>query len=202
SPTPTPAPASPRPSPPPVVPAPPVVPTPTPPAPVPTPTAQPPLPTPTVTPPQPPVTDFWVDDLPVIRPGHRVPPPGPGIRQKESDWFWQRGSVRIAGRHHPHGITVHAPATTVVELGRDCTSFDAVAGVDDLSGSHGEVVFTVQGGDGRVLWRSPGLGAGDPPVPVHVPLAGQRQVRLVVSPAPGYWSVPGLADWAEARFRC
>ncbi|MFD0348708.1 NPCBM/NEW2 domain-containing protein [Kitasatospora aburaviensis] len=174
------------------------MPTPEPPV-VPTPTA-PPVPTPTV-PPAP--TDFWADDLPVVKPGrNRVPPPGPSIRQKDSDWFWQRDSVRIGGTRYAHGITVHAPAATVVDLNRACTSFDAVAGVDDITAWPGGVVFAVQAADGRTLWKSPVLAAGDDAVPVHVPLNGQKSVRLVVVPAHGGWSAPNIADWAGARFRC
>ncbi|MFJ3221671.1 sigma-70 family RNA polymerase sigma factor, partial [Kitasatospora sp. NPDC086801] len=170
TPTPPPAPAVP------VVPTPTVPPLPTPEPPVvPTPT-MPPVPTPTVTPPSPPApTDFWADSLPVVKPGNnRVPPPGPSIRQKGSDWFWQHDSAWMGGERHRHAITVHAPATTLIDLNRSCTSFDAVAGVDDATLSPGGVVFSVQGGDGSTLWRSPPLAAGDDAVPVHVPLAGQK----------------------------
>ncbi|MEV7357433.1 sigma-70 family RNA polymerase sigma factor [Kitasatospora sp. NPDC091276] len=201
TPTPPPAPdvpAVPTPSVPPLpTPEPPVVPV------VPTPTV-PPLPTPTVTPPSPPApTDFWADSLPVVKPGNnRVPPPGPSIRQKGSDWFWQHDSAWIGGERHGHAITVHAPATTLIDLNRSCTSFDAVAGVDDATLSPGGVVFSVQGGDGGTLWRSLPLAAGDDAVPVHVPLAGQKSIRLVVTPVHGIWSALNVADWAEARFRC
>ncbi|MFJ2863067.1 sigma-70 family RNA polymerase sigma factor [Kitasatospora sp. NPDC087314] len=188
----------------PVVPTPTVPPMPTPEPPVvPAPTT-PPVPTPTITPPSPPApTDFWADSLPVVKPGNnRVPPPGPSIRQKGSDWFWQHDSAWIGGERHPHAITVHAPATTLIDLNRSCTSFDAVAGVDDATLTPGGVVFSVQSGDGSTLWRSHPLAAGDDAVPVHVPLAGQKSIRLVVTPVHGIWSALNVADWAEARFRC
>ncbi|MFB7675628.1 sigma-70 family RNA polymerase sigma factor [Kitasatospora purpeofusca] len=207
TPTPTPVatvPAVPLPTPPPV----PVPEVPTPPVPevvLPTPTVTPSLPTPppTTVPTPPAPTDFWADDLPVVRSSHnRVPPPRPSIRENGSDWFWQRERVSVAGAEHRHGISVHAPAATVVDLNRSCTSFDAVAGMDDLTLAVGGVVFSVQGGDGRTLWSSRTLRAGDPAVPVHVPLAGQTSIRLVVVPANGIWSALNVADWAEARFRC
>ncbi|MFE7560609.1 sigma-70 family RNA polymerase sigma factor [Kitasatospora sp. NPDC057500] len=182
----------------PVVPLPevPVIPTPT------IPPTVPPVVVPTPTTPPPP-SDFWGDDLPVTKPGNnRVPPPEPAIRQKGSDWFWQRDTVSVGGTERRHGITVHAPATTVIDLNRTCTSFDAVAGMDDLSVTLGAVVFSVQGGDGRTLWSSQPVRAGDPAVPVHVPLDGQKSIKLVVTPASGFWSALNMADWAEARFRC
>ncbi|MER7845462.1 sigma-70 family RNA polymerase sigma factor [Kitasatospora sp. NPDC096077] len=182
----------------------PPVPTPEVPVPeVPTPTV-PPVPTPTVAPPTPTApADYWGDSLPVTKPGHnRVPPEGPSIRQKGSDRFWQHDGGWIAGAYHPHAITVHAPATTLIDLNRSCTSFDAVAGVDDATLTPGGVVFTVQGGDGSTLWRSRAVGPGDDAVPVHVSLAGQKSIRLVVTPANGVWSALNVADWAQARFRC
>ncbi|MER7705346.1 sigma-70 family RNA polymerase sigma factor [Kitasatospora sp. NPDC097605] len=181
----------------PVIPTPevPVIPTPTIP-----PTVPPVLPTPTTPPPP---VDFWADGLPVIKPGNnRVPPPQPAIRQKGSDWFWQRDTASVGGVEYRHGITVHAPATTLIDLNRTCTSFDAVAGMDDLSVTLGTVVFSVQGGDGRTLWSSHPVRAGDRAVPVHVPLDGQKSIRLVVTPASGIWSALNMASWADARFRC
>ncbi|MFF2662766.1 sigma-70 family RNA polymerase sigma factor [Kitasatospora sp. NPDC058032] len=209
SPTPTPTPSAsqspvpviPQPSLPPLpTPEPPVIPTPQPPV-IPTPSAT--ANVPTVVPTPPPPADFWADGLPVIKPGNnRVPPPQPSIRQKGSDWFWQRNDLSIAGAEHRHGISVHAPATTLIDLNRTCTSFDAVAGMDDLSVTFGGVVFSVQGDDGRTLWSSHTLRAGDAAVPVHVPLDGQKSIKLVVTPVNGIWSALNMADWAEARFRC
>ncbi|MFJ8435040.1 sigma-70 family RNA polymerase sigma factor [Kitasatospora sp. NPDC094019] len=216
APSPTPAPPKPTPTPPATVPAvplptPPAVPTPEVPLPtvpevvVPTPTVTPtpPAPSPTAVPTPPAPTDFWADDLPVVGTHpNRVPPPRPSIREQGSDWFWQRDRVSVAGTEHRHGISVHAPGTTLIDLNRSCASFDAVAGMDDLALTAGGVVFSVQGGDGRTLWSSRTLRAGDSAVPVHVPLGGQTSIRLVVVPANGIWSALNMADWAEARFRC
>ncbi|MDY0814456.1 sigma-70 family RNA polymerase sigma factor [Kitasatospora purpeofusca] len=211
TPTPTPAPTPPATVPAVPAPTPPPVPTPEVPLPpvpevvVPTPTVTPSLPTtpPTAVPTPPAPTDFWADDLPVVKSSHnRVPPPRPSIRENGSGWFWQRERVSVAGAEHRHGISVHAPAATLIDLNRSCTSFDAVAGMDDLTLAVGGVVFSVQGGDGRTLWSSRTLRAGDPAVPVHVPLGGQTSIRLVVAPADGIRSALNVADWAEARFRC
>ena len=97
---------------------------------------------------------------------------------------------------------MHAPTRTTVDLNRACRSFDAVAGLDDLTPGGGSAVFSVQGGDGSTLWRSGELRAGEPPVPVHASLVGQSTVRLVVTRVRG--AAPGVvvADWANARFGC
>ncbi|MFI6447386.1 sigma-70 family RNA polymerase sigma factor [Kitasatospora sp. NPDC050543] len=203
-PTSTPAPVVAPPTPTAAVPTPPAPSVPPPPTPeVPKPSASPPVVTPTPTvPPAPTPTDFWVDNLPFSPPGPgRVPATGPSIR-RGGDWLWQRGSLRVGGRHYRHGVTMRAPSATTIDLNRSCTSFDAVAGLDDLALQLGDLVFSVQGGDGRTLWTSPELHSGDAPVPVHVPLAGQRSIRLVVTPVSGAWPIVNAADWADARLRC
>jgi hypothetical protein len=90
-----------------------------------------------------------------------------------------------------------------IDLNRACTSFDAVAGLDELTMATGQFRFSVLDGDGNPLWRSPALRAGQPAVPVHVPLAGLHQIQLVVAPQNGNdWSAANLADWARARVTC
>ncbi|MFI9270288.1 sigma-70 family RNA polymerase sigma factor [Kitasatospora sp. NPDC052896] len=189
--------------PPPPVPIPPAVPTPVRPV-VPTPAPAPVSTPPTVptSPPALPPTSYWMDELPFGRGGDRAPQSGPVIDRRGSDWLWQRQGLRMSGEFYPRGITVHAPSTVTVELDESCTAFDAVVGLDDLSLAPGRVVFSVTGDDGQRLWTSPALHAGDVPVPVHVPLAGQHSIRLVVDPTDGWWSAGNLADWASARVTC
>ncbi|WP_344447048.1 NPCBM/NEW2 domain-containing protein [Kitasatospora nipponensis] len=153
-------------------------------------------------PPDPAPTGFWLDELPFGHGGNRVPPTGPTVERRQSDWLWQRSGLRLAGASYDRGITVHAPSTVTIDLNRSCSAFDAVAGVDDLAFSPGAVSFAVTGTDGRPLWHSPALRGADAPVPVHVPLAGVRSIRLVVTPVDGFRSAGNLADWADARFTC
>ncbi|MFB7666604.1 sigma-70 family RNA polymerase sigma factor [Kitasatospora sp. NPDC056138] len=189
-------------------PAPPTVPTPAPPTPPDLPTAPPatppPVPTPTVTPSPPPVppTDYWVNDLPFSHGSDRQPPPGPSIRRSASDWVWQRDDAWISGRHYRHGLSMHPSSTVTVDLNRSCSSFQAVAGLDDVTLRFGRVVFSVRAGDGTVLWQSAEFERGDAPVRVRVPLDGHRTIRLVVTPERGSWGLISLADWADARFTC
>ncbi|MGK4582390.1 sigma-70 family RNA polymerase sigma factor [Kitasatospora sp. HPMI-4] len=172
--------------------------------PVPTPEPSEPVPTPTVkpTPPPAPPTDFWLNDLPFSRGPDRQPPPGPSIRSSASDWVWQRDHVWISGGRYPHGLSVHPSSTVTVDLNRSCSSFRALAGLDDLSVRFGAVVFSVQDQNGTTLWRSDEFEQGDDPVPVRVPLDGRRTIRLVVTPVHGSWGLITLADWANARFSC
>lgn len=60
--------------------------------------------------------------------------------------------------------------------------------------------FSVYGDGGR-LWQSPVMRGGDAAVPVHVPITGQRTIRLVVHPHTPLDSV-ALGDWARAQISC
>ncbi|GAA0678831.1 hypothetical protein GCM10010193_35410 [Kitasatospora atroaurantiaca] len=177
-----------------------VVQPPSPSVPVPPDPPEPPVPSVPPTPDPPEVTDFWLDDLPFGQGSGRAPAAGPSIRR--GGWVWQREGVSMNGRYYRHAMSVYAPSSVTIDLNRTCSTFQAVAGLDDLTFRVGNVVFSVQGGDGRTLWRSGAIGQGDAPVPVRVPLAGQHSVRLVVTPATGSWGLINLADWADARLSC
>ncbi|MEZ0095885.1 sigma-70 family RNA polymerase sigma factor [Streptacidiphilus sp. EB129] len=197
---PTPAPPPPRPA---VVvkPAPrPLPPKPSPrPRPTPVPTPKPPVVPPP--PPPPPVADYFVDALPFSGVGTAT---GPTVQGDASSWLWQRSSgVRIGGQSYGRGVTVHAPSAVTVDLNRGCTSFDAVAGIDDLTMGLGAVRFAVvDDGTGATLWQSGVVNGGDTAVPVQVPLTGVARIRLVVSRADQRFLVGDVADWAQARFVC
>ncbi|MGW4820866.1 sigma-70 family RNA polymerase sigma factor [Streptomyces sp. NPDC004227] len=214
APTPTLEPPRPAPKPtpsakPPVPPAaatPPPAATPTPapepsPSPTPTPTKEPaptatPAPTPTPTPPPAPVVYPWNElKYDITGDGTR-----PEMRLGASSWVWQRHNLSIAGKRYAHGVTVHGESSVTVDLNRECSAYDAVVGVDDLTAGLGRVSFSVYA-DGVRLWNSGTIAGGDPAVPVHVSLAGHRTVRLVVEPHSAFDTV-ALSDWAESRFSC
>ncbi|MFE6825442.1 sigma-70 family RNA polymerase sigma factor [Streptomyces sp. NPDC057690] len=215
APTPTPTPTKERePQPPAIVPAaaptptrapestPTPTPTPTPsptPTPVPTPTPTPtatPTPTPATTPPPVPVV-YPLSGLSFDVSGDGT---GPEIRLGGSSWVWQRYGLSIADRWYERGVTVHGDSSVTVDLNRECSSYDALVGVDDLTKELGKVSFAVYA-DGRRVWTSGVIKGGDAAVPVHVNLVGRSTVRLVVEPHSGLGSV-ALADWADSGFTC
>ncbi|MEU6776509.1 sigma-70 family RNA polymerase sigma factor [Streptomyces sp. NPDC046759] len=197
APRPAPAPApAPKPTP---TPAPRPEPTPTPtPAPTPTPEPRPtPTPTPTPTPPPAP-TVYELSDLTYDVDGDGT---RPEIRIAGSSWVWQRYGMSIDGRQYARGATVHGESSVTISLNRQCTSYDALAGVDDLTFGLGKVTFSVYADEVR-LWRSGTVDGHDRAVPVHVDLTGRRTVRLVVRPHSNVFDEAALADWARARFTC
>ncbi|MER7952969.1 sigma-70 family RNA polymerase sigma factor [Streptomyces sp. NPDC096079] len=196
TPAPTPKP-TPKPTPPPA-PRPTPKPKATPAAPTPTPTPTPTRkPTPKPTPPPPSV--YQVDELDygIFGDGTK-----PEVSLSDSSWMWQRDSLSVNGTPYAHGVSVHAPSSLLIDLNRQCASYDAVVGIDDLSAplGVGGVRFSVYGDDER-LWRSDVVRAGDPPVPVHVDISGRATIRLVVEEHTPFGRA-AVADWADSRISC
>ncbi len=108
--------------------------------------------------------------------------------------------VSIADKQYAHGVTVHGESSVTVDLNRDCASYDALVGVDDMALGLGQVYFSVFA-DGERMWRSELIQGGQEAVPVHVDLTGRKTIRLVVEPHSAFDSV-ALADWAESKFMC
>ncbi|MFI0717446.1 sigma-70 family RNA polymerase sigma factor [Streptomyces sp. NPDC021224] len=191
---PPPKPAATRPAPPPPAPRPTHKPTPKPSEP----TTPPPSPEPTAAPVAYKVNSLGISGLPGTK-------DEPTIRLgglASGSWWWDRWGLRIAGTRYAHGISVHAPSSVTIDLNRTCVAYDAMAGVDDLGrGLRSGVRFAVDG-DGRRLWTSPVLHAGDPAVPVHVPLAGRTTITLTVTPEASPHARTGLADWADSVLTC
>ncbi|MFF6885001.1 sigma-70 family RNA polymerase sigma factor [Streptomyces sp. NPDC012421] len=204
-PTPTP---TPKPTPPPASPSPKPEPTPTPtpkptPTPTPKPTTPPPSPTPTPSPTPPSTTAapavYQVDQLAYAAFGDGTEPE---VVLEDGTWMWPRQGMTISDSTYAYGVSVHAPSSLLIRLNRQCTAYDAVVGVDDLSLvlGQGGVRFSVYG-DGERLWRSPVLRPGDPAVPVHVDLRGRSTLRLVVEEHTPFGRAL-VADWAESRISC
>uniref|UniRef100_UPI00165683AE NPCBM/NEW2 domain-containing protein n=1 Tax=Streptomyces sp. TRM49041 TaxID=2603216 RepID=UPI00165683AE len=165
------------------------------------PTEAPPRPTPsltpTPTPPPAPAAEYRVSRLKYNVFGDHT---GPELRLGGSSWLWQRYGMSIGGRTYAHGITVHPRSSVTIDLNRECSTYAAFVGVDDMSRRLGSVRFSVYG-DGVRLWRSPVVAGGEPAVPVRVDIAGRKSIRLVAEPAGRFGAVTS-ADWAEARISC
>ncbi|MEU8530440.1 sigma-70 family RNA polymerase sigma factor [Streptomyces sp. NPDC048629] len=204
APAPKPTPTPPPPPAPEPAPTPKPTPTPTPPPkPAPEPVPKPP-PTPKPTPkpkprPKPAPADYRISQLEYGTFGDGTKPE---VRLGESSWMWQRTGLYMGGTRYAHGVSVHAPSSLVIDLNRQCRSYDAVAGIDDMSADLGVggVRFVVLA-DGKRVWRSKVVEAGDPPVPVHVPLSGVRTITLVVEPHTPFGRA-AIADWADSRISC
>ncbi|GGJ43018.1 sigma-70 family RNA polymerase sigma factor [Streptomyces brasiliensis] len=158
-----------------------------------------PTPTPTPTPPPAPVVYQWSELSYNITGDHTEPE----MRLGESSWAWQRSGMSIADQQYAHGVTVYRQSSVTIDLNKQCTAYDALVGIDDLTPTPGlgKVHFSVYADDAQ-LWKSGMIRAGDPAVPVHVDLTGHTTVRLVVEPHSSAFDSTAFADWAESRFSC
>ncbi|MFE0087523.1 sigma-70 family RNA polymerase sigma factor [Streptomyces sp. NPDC058991] len=126
----------------------------------------------------------------------------PEVRLAPDSWGWQRHGMSIGGTRYEHGVSVHARSSVTIDLNRECTSYDALVGVDDMTLGLGAVRFSVFA-DGARRWRSPLLRGGDPAVPVSVGLSGRGTLRLVVEPdGVRPLAATAIADWARSRITC
>jgi len=88
------------------------------------------------------------------------------------------------------------------------TAFDALVGIDDDAAkagsgkSYGKPTATFRiWADGKIVWTVGPLKLGQKPVPVHVNLAGAREIVLETSGGPQWTALDAAnADWAEALF--
>jgi alpha-galactosidase len=81
-------------------------------------------------------------------------------------------TLRLGNAVFEHGWGDHAQSRHVVRLPSPAARFEAFVGVQGHIGFTSRLVFSVYAPDGRLLARSPGLGAGDEPFPLSADLAG------------------------------
>jgi len=106
--------------------------------------------------------------------------------------------LQICARSYSGGLGTHAGSEVVYDLGKGYERFEAWVGVDamKLHSSAASVVFKVVA-DNREVFDS-GVMRGDTPARhVSVPLAGVRELKLVVTDA-GDGTKDDYADWADA----
>jgi alpha-galactosidase len=122
---------------------------------------------------------------------------GWGTPQKDKSI--QSKSLTIAGQTFDRGVGTHAASLMYIDLKKSCRSFSAYVGVDDeVNGKIGSVRFRIYG-DGKLLFNSGILKAGDPAKKVDIDLTGCKTLTLSVDPAGDNTSFDH-ADWADAAF--
>ena len=108
--------------------------------------------------------------------------------------------LTIGGKEFARGFGTHAESSLQINLGGGAQKFSASVGVDDEVNKNpaSSVEFIVRG-DGKVLWRSGVLHAGDAAKDCAVDLTGVKSLVLEVGDA-GDGIDFDHADWANAKF--
>ncbi len=109
-------------------------------------------------------------------------------------------SLTIGGKKFERGFGTHAESRLRVNLAGDTQKFSASVGVDDeVNGNRESSVEFIVRGDGKVLWKSGVLKAGEAPKNCDVDLTGVKSLILEVSDADDGINYDH-ADWADAKF--
>jgi alpha-galactosidase len=110
------------------------------------------------------------------------------------------GPLAIGGKHFARGFGTHAISELRVNLNGGAQGFSASVGVDDeVNGNAAASVEFIVRGDGRVLWQSGVMRAGNPARDFTVDLTGVKSLVLEVGDADDGDSYDH-ADWADAKF--
>jgi alpha-galactosidase len=134
----------------------------------------------------------WLDDLGVGATAQAWGEPG---KNKSVDGH----NLTIGGQKFERGLGTHADSILYVILNNAAQSFSASVGVDgEISSPAASIEFSVFG-DGKTLWQSGVMKAGDPAKHFTVNLAGVKILLLKVGDA-GDGISYDHADWADAKF--
>ena len=104
--------------------------------------------------------------------------------------------MKIAAKTYTKGLGTHASSEIVVELDPSCLRFESEIGIQSDQ-SQGTAVFEVWL-DGRRLFKSGKVVAGQPPIPLRLDVVGGRRLRLLVTDG-GDGITCDVAHWADAR---
>jgi alpha-galactosidase len=120
-----------------------------------------------------------------------------GWGQPQADKAVTGKPLSIGGKTFEHGLGTHTDSLARVQLKGGSDKFMASVGVDDAATSdQATIVFRVVG-DGRTLWKSPGMKRGQAARTVEVSVKG-IQMLLLIAESGGDISF-GHADWADAK---
>ncbi len=151
------------------------------------------------TPPPPPTGTAFVSDLQFLSATNGWGP----VERDTSNGEQQAGdghTITLNGVQYAKGLGDNAVSDVALYLGRNCTRFTAVVGVDDEVGSAGSITFSVIA-DGRTLTSTPVLTGTSASVPLDVDVTGAQQLDLVTGDG-GDGNGLDHGDWANAQLVC
>ena len=122
-----------------------------------------------------------------------------GWGEPQADKSVQSKILTIAGRKFDRGVGTHANSVMYIDLKKTAVRFTAFVGVDDeVKDGSATINFKIYG-DGRQLFNSGIMKAGDSPKKVDINLKGIETLLLLVNSAGDNINYDH-ADWADAKF--
>ena len=120
-----------------------------------------------------------------------------GWGQPQADKAVTGAPMSVGGKKFERGLGTHTDSLVRLQLKSGSEKFMAFVGVDDAAKSDSAVVTFRLVGDGKTLWKSPGMKRGQPARTVDVSVKGIKTLLLLANSG-GDISF-GHADWADAR---
>ena len=116
--------------------------------------------------------------------------------------------LTLSGKVYERGFGTHPESAVAFTADGGVLAFDALVGLDDdaakacAASSTPAAQFLVWA-DGRIVWSSGQVVAGQKPVSVHVDLRGAKEIILETRGGHAWtaWTAAN-GDWADARFTC
>jgi alpha-galactosidase len=133
----------------------------------------------------------WLDDLDISK---TIQDWGNAQKHRSMDGH----HLTLGGKQFLHGVGTHARSTLYIDLKNGAEAFSASVGVDgEITATNASVEFEVLG-DGKPLWHSGVMHAGETAKNVDVNVKGVKILALKVSDADDGISYDH-ADWADAK---
>ncbi len=135
---------------------------------------------------------MWLDELDVGKTDC-------GWQTAQKNLSVEKNPLRIGGTEYQRGIGTHAEAEIAVRLAKAALSLEAWAGVDDeVRGNLRSSVEFVIVGDGKLLWKSGVMKAGQPAKEIKLNVADVDALEMQITDG-GNGMDYDHADWAQAR---
>jgi outer membrane protein assembly factor BamB len=141
----------------------------------------------------------YVSDLPFMSASNGW---GPVERDKSNgeNSAGDGAALTLDGKTYAKGLGAHATSEVTVWLGRACSTFHAVVGVDDEKAQSGSVAYQVLG-DGKQIADTPVVRGPDSARAVDADVTGVRILTLRITDG-GDGNGSDHADWADAKVVC
>jgi alpha-galactosidase len=120
-----------------------------------------------------------------------------GCGQPQADKAVTGAPMSVGGKKFERGLGTHADSQVRLQLTGGAEKFMAFVGVDDAATSDQATITFQVIGDGKTLWKSPGMKRGQPARTVDVSVKGIKTLLLLADS--GGDNSFGHADWAEAK---
>jgi len=124
-----------------------------------------------------------------------------GFAPPRIDTDWEGRPIVMGGVTYDHGIGMHAWTRMSLEVPAGASEFFTVIGLSDRvrDCEQALVVFEVRGADDRLLFESAPFGPETPPMTIELPVAGEREITLILTDGGngrdcdhGNWAAPAF----------